>query len=256
MYNNIWNLISGILGGDVHNFALATLQEFTEKTLWYLFGVLKGWLRVTQQRERTLSRWQRERWPQGPCFSTENLLLTSLGWHWLIWKLLTRSHFYGYNYKLSVCSLSFQAVLIVLPSGLWRFFFDTWHLKEHFDSSWLWLTLTNSLENGSSGFPPSTLSPEVPCSSFPMGGKEGLFQAQLVAVLLWNQRLWSKQKISCFGQGSGQQSFSNLHGVSTACFPWSCLLVWTSWGVVIELSSGSFLDDMSLGVSCCMALVS
>lgn len=116
------------------------------------------------------SIWQRERWPQGSCFSTENLLLTSCGWHWLIWRLLTRSYFSGYNYNLGACSLSFQAAPILLPSGPWRLVFDTWHLKEPFDLPWLWLTLTNSLENSSPGFPPSTLSPEVPCSSFATGG--------------------------------------------------------------------------------------
>lgn len=52
--------------------------------------------------------------------------------------------------------------------------------------------------------------------------RERMLKAQLVAVLLWLWRLWSKREISCCSRGGGQLSFSDLCGMSTTSFPWNC----------------------------------
>lgn len=98
-------------------------------------------------------------------------------------------------------------------------------------------------------------SPAMPYSSFAMG-KESLLKAQLVAILLWIHRQWRKQEISCYSRGIGQQNFSNLYGVSTTCFPWNCLWVWTRWEVITECFLEGSLDVISLVLSLCTSSVS
>lgn len=178
--------------------------------------------------------------------------------HWtalIKWKLLTRSHLYGYNYNLRARSLSFQAASIVLPSGLWRLICDTWCLKERFDSPWLCLTLTNSSESRSSGFPPSTLSPEVPCFSFAMGKRRSVSSTAGGDFALNSETVEQTEDFTL----RPRQWPTELQWLTWCVhnlLPMKLPAVWTSWGSSLSCFLEGSPDDMSLVPLFCTASVS